>query len=247
MDENTGCNRTTSSRTLSTSNKLYQAAEKRKRSPSSQSTGNMSKKSTADNDPSNALIMRTLTNLGAKFDKLPTIDHLNKLEADLHTKIESNTKALKEELRAEFRTEMQEQAAKVNKMVDEVRNQVGLGASNGRNDVQQGRYLRARRSFKIWPLRVEGTSQDQTDQAVRKFFVQQMKVPAKTALNALLDNVRQADQARNSKIENEYIVTFADVESRDTINSYASGLAEAKGAAGLHSTFHRASRANSRS
>lgn len=31
----------------------------------------MSKKSTADNEPSNALTMRTLNNLSAKFDRLP--------------------------------------------------------------------------------------------------------------------------------------------------------------------------------
>ena len=49
----------------------------------------MSKKSNTDNEPSNAQIMRTLNSLSAKFDKLPTVEYLNKLENDLHTKIET--------------------------------------------------------------------------------------------------------------------------------------------------------------
>ena len=79
----------TRSRTLSTGGKT---SEKRKRSPDQ--VGNMSKKSSAENEPSNALIMRAITNMNSKFDKLPTVEHLNKLEADLHTKIENNGLAL---------------------------------------------------------------------------------------------------------------------------------------------------------
>ena len=48
-----------------------------------------------------------------------------------------------------------------------------------------------------------------------------------------LDTIRPADRARNSKITAEYIITFADAESRDTIKSYASGLASSAGQAGL--------------
>ena len=71
------------------------------------------------------------------------------------------------------------------------------------------------------------------DEAVKKFFVQQMMVPVRTAQDVILDTVRPADEARNSKIQSEYVVMFANVESRDAIKSYASGLAAAKGAAGL--------------
>ena len=39
--------------------------------------------------------------------------------------------------------------------------------------------------------------------------------------------------ARGSKITAELVVTFADVEGRDIIKSYANGLAESKGEAGL--------------
>ena len=121
----------------------------------------MSKKSSADvSEPSNALIMRTLNTMNARFDRLPTVKHLNKLESELHSKLEANTKALKNELRAEFRAEMDEQANKLTNMIAEVREQVQSGAatSSGRSDAQKGRYLRARRSFKIWPVEIEHAS-----------------------------------------------------------------------------------------
>ena len=113
----------------------------------------MSKKSSADNEPSNALIMKVITTMNAKFDKLPTVEHLSKLEADLTAKIERNGQALKQELRSEFKAEMEAHAQKVNQMVAEAKLQstsshLTAGAAI-RNDQQKGRYLRARRSFKL--------------------------------------------------------------------------------------------------
>ena len=192
----------------------------------------MSKKSTADNEPSNALLMRTLNNLSEKFDRLPTVEHLNKLENDLHAKIESNTASLRQELRNEFRTEMQEQATRMTNMISDVKSQVRAHQAEmpARSDVQNQRYRRARRSFKIWPLT---DAQGKEEDAVRKFFVQQMHIPAKVAIDAKIEQIKAADQARGSKIVSEYVVTFFDVDTRDAIKSYASGLAAAKGAAGL--------------
>ena len=192
----------------------------------------MSKRNTADVEPSNALIMRTLNTLNSKFDNLPTIDHLTKLENDLHNKIESNTKALKDELRSEFRQEIGEQVAKMTNMIGEVRAQVDSNTAS-RNNNQMGRYLRARRSFKIWPLDVDTRDEAKLEQAVRKFFINRMSVPNRTANSVALDTIRPADQARNSKVVREYVITFADVESRDAIKSYAAGLASANGEAGL--------------
>ena len=146
----------TRSRTLSTGGRAS-TSEKRKRSPDQ--VGNMSKKSSAEHEPSNALIMRAITNMNSKYDKLPTVEHLNKLEADLHAKIERNGHALKSELRAEFKADMDAQAQKMTQMVAEVRAQVSAGQLSAgaavRNDQQKGRYLRARRSFKIWPVEKE--------------------------------------------------------------------------------------------
>ena len=222
----------TRSRTLSSGSRASSTSEKRKRSPDL--LGNMSKK-TAQDEPSNSQIMRALTVMNAKFDKLPTVEHLNKLENELHVKMERNNEALKEEIRAEFKAEMKQQASKMNQMVAEVRvqmatNQPTLG-SNIRNDQQKGRYLRARRSFKIWPINKQQGGR--LDDLVKRFFIDKMGVPEEVAFEARLDTVRPADQARNSRIKQEYIVTFADVDTRDAIKSYANGLAAFRGDAGL--------------
>ena len=58
-------------------------------------------------------------------------------------------------------------------------------------------------------------------------------VSTATATTIPLDAVKPADQARHSKIQSEFVVIFADAESHDIIKSYASGLANSKGAAGL--------------
>ena len=60
-----------------------------------------------------------------------------------------------------------------------------------------------------------------------------MGVPQSVANAVELDLVKPADQARNSKITSEYLIVFGDAEGRDIIKSYASGLARAKGQAGL--------------
>ena len=138
----------TRSRTAESRTRDGSYTEKRKRSPSSCEDGNMSKKSTSDNEPSNALIMRTLNTLSSKFDNLPTVEHLNRLETDLHNKIESNTKALRQELRTEFRAEINEQVTRMTHMLGEIKAQVTTGGASRTNN-QTGRYLRARRYFKI--------------------------------------------------------------------------------------------------
>ena len=194
----------------------------------------MSKKATADSEPSNALIMRTLTHMNSKFDKLPTVEHLNCLKSDLHSKLEANTTALRQELRDEFRSEMDERMQRMTEMIGEVRSQIGDSKNPaGRNNNQMSRYLRARRSFKIWPITVDGPGEAKAELAVRKFFIKEMSVPQQMAMNVALDAIHPADQARNSKITMEYVVIFGDVEARDAIKSYASGLAASKGMAGL--------------
>ena len=195
----------------------------------------MSKKNTAEAEPSNALIMRVLTSLNTKVDRLPTVDHLSKLEADLHVKLETNNQAIRDELRAEFKSEMKAQAEKLTDMIAQNAAQASSGAATkhpgGRNDTQQGRYLRARRSFKIWPVTLNrGQS---ADREVKEFFINHMKVPTSIANAVELDTIRHADQTKNSKIVKEIVVTFADVESRDSIKSYANGLASSNGQAGL--------------
>ena len=222
----------TRSRTLSSSSSPVFLSEKRKRSPDQ--AGNTSKKATTEETPNNS-IMRALNAMNARLEKLPTVEHIAKLESDITTKLENSNRTLKQELRSEFKAEIQAQNQKMTKMIAEVQAQVN-GASTSaavqvRTNQQKGRYLRARRSFKIWPItkKREETFED----AIRRFFVDMMAVPPSVANAAVIDTIRPADQARNSKIRAEIIVTFADVETRDALKSYASGLASAKGAAGL--------------
>ena len=225
----------TRSRTLSTGKTIPPTAEKRKRSPDL--AGNMSKRSTSESEPSNALIMRTLTAMNSRFDDLPTVQHLNRLEDELHNKIESNTKALREELRAEFRAEMQAQNEKTNQMVSEIKSQIRVQNTNestaprARSATQQLRYTRARRSFKIWPVTL--TEGQHVDDAVRLFFTKYMGVPMDAAVEAEFESVKTAELMKNSKIKDELLVTFVNVECRDAIKTYASGLASSKGEAGL--------------
>ena len=190
--------RTAATITTTESRRSTSCAEKRKRSPESQTSGNMSKKSTSDNEPSNALIMRTLTHMNAKFDELPTVEHLNRLEADLHNKLETSTRTLRQELRTEFRTEMQEQVSKMTDMITEVRSQVEATNALGRTNNQMGRYLRARRSFKVWPIQVDGPGEPKAEQAIRKFFCKYMSVPTRMAADAVFDVGRPSKEFENN-------------------------------------------------
>ena len=190
----------------------------------------MSKKPTAEAEPSNALLMRAITGLNAKFDKLPTVQHLEK-------KINDNNQALRTELMGEFEEKINAQAERVEQAISEIKTQIDKRPAtleqhnNGRNHVQQARYLRARRSIKVWPVKKH---KDQSlEEAIREFFVNKMAVPVDTAKEVEIESVRPADQAKNSKIIAEVNVTFLEVEARDIIKSYANGLATSKGEAGL--------------
>ena len=131
----------TRSRKISTSQLTpTSTAEKRKRNPDTDElAGNMSKKPAQETEPSNALIMRAINGMNAKMDKLPTVEHLAKLEADIHLKLERNNQALRTELRAEFKSEIQAHAERMNELVTEsqaktMQRPSSLVNRNGRND-----------------------------------------------------------------------------------------------------------------
>ena len=77
----------------------------------------MSKKPTAEAEPSNALLMRAITGLNAKFDKLPTVQHLEK-------KINDNNQALRTELMGEFEEKINAQAERVEQAISEIKTQI---------------------------------------------------------------------------------------------------------------------------
>ena len=138
----------------------------------------------------------------------------------------------------ELRSELAEHKMAIGKLQERVDKQEGRTATTSqvavtkRMEAQQAAYMRCRRSFRIWP--VDRSPGQPVEDSIRTFFKNKMRVPEHLADNVNIDTIRQAvEQPARSRIRSEYIVTFADRESRDTIKSYARGLAESKGMAGL--------------
>ena len=72
------------------------------------------------------------------------------------------------------------------------------------------------------------------EDAVRRFFKELMGVPKQMAREVELERIKLAPHNHpRSKIHSEYIVTFTNIEARDVVKSYARGLADSAGKAGL--------------
>ena len=81
-----------------------------------------------------------------------------------------------------------------------------------RRDAKSAKYyLIARRSFRIWP--VEGLWAENEDAVIKKFFDDKIGVPESVLNNIMLDTIRPTLPGAKSKIQNEYVVTFAEVEA----------------------------------
>ena len=101
-----------------------------------------------------------------------------------------------------------------------------------RKNAAEERYLKARRSFRVWPILVGQT--DNAEVCIRRFFILNMKVPAALAKDVEIESIKKAiNNHPRSKIHDEYIVTFTEREGRDAVKAYANGLATCAGAAGL--------------
>ena len=162
---------------------------------------------------------------------------MDKVENKFHTKNRELAGKIQDNAReiANLQNQLREQLPKL--VAEAAKNAVSNGPAPNNNLVQQRRdareakYLIARRSFRIWPL--HGVTQDNEDEVVKKFLSENMGVPDSVLDQTLLDTIRPTMPGAKSRIQKEYVVTFADVEMRDTIKSYASGLAKCKGEAGL--------------
>ena len=61
-----------------------------------------------------------------------------------------------------------------------------------------------------------------------------MQVPADLAREVEFESIKKIPPGRQgARVHDEYVVTFKEVEARDSIKSHASGLASAQGNAGL--------------
>lgn len=191
-------------------------------------------------EPTNAEIMRGIHAISAKFDTLATRADLANVEKDLRNQITESSRGLQRKIQDNTRnitqiqkdiTEHKETLQQLQQEVDRNKNLQPQTGPKVRADQRKAKYLRARRSIRIWPIETEETA---TDEDVRDFFHHKMRVPASLANEVTLDVVRPAPRGHpRSKVHNEYVVAFGDQEGRDAIKAYANKLAEWNGQAGL--------------
>ena len=204
---------------------------------------NKGKERTATPNQQTAEIMKAVNNIAAKFDDLASKRDLERVEKDLHSKLHEKARETSQQIRTnqrmiqEVNTELTEHKTAIARLEERVQRQEGRTsggqvAASKRQEAQQGAYMRARRSFRIWP--VEKLPGEEIEVAIKRFFQTNMRVPASLTSTLNLDTIRRAvEQPARSKIKNEIIVTFAEREERDTVKSYARELAHMGGMAGL--------------
>ena len=177
-----------------------------------------------------------------KMDELPNRADLQHVENELTRKMHLNGQKLDKKIHENTREihginqRLEQQAVAVTKLEQDLDKHKKYGASNTaeqmRNEAREEKYLRARRSLRIWPVSVK--QDEQPEVCVRRFFIMCMKVPANLTREVNIESVRMAVRGKeNNRITDEYIVTFREAEDRDAIKSYASGLADSQGLAGL--------------
>ena len=237
----------TRSRRLSTGTEdspVTSKAGKRRREPEDTEMATKQRKGEDDNpEPTNAEIMKAVNNIAAKFDDLASKRDLERVEKDLHNKLHEKARETNQQIRTnqrmihEVSAEITEHRAAIARLEERVQRQEGRTVGNQvaaskRQESQQGAYMRARRSFRIWP--VEKVPGEEIETGIKKFFQTNMRVPASLTNTLNIDTVRRAvEQPARSKIRSEIIVTFAEREERDTVKSYARELAYMGGMASL--------------
>ena len=105
-------------------------------------------------------------------------------------------------------------------------------STRGPSSVQaekERQFLLCRRSIRIWPISEVG----EMDAGVRNFLKRYLKVPEVMADGVELEHFERLAQPRRSKVHKEVLVRFANSQTRDTIQSFATNLAGTKGVAGL--------------
>ena len=215
-------------------------AKRKKNSPGNTMSKNK-KQNNRDMNPTNAQLMSTLDRLAEKMDELPNKNNLRNVEAELTNKMHQNAMKFDKHIQDNSR-EIKTVSPKLDKHIKNIarleedlekqKNNPVSFAEHKRNEAKQDRYLKARRSFRIWPLDVR--SGEIPVNCARRFFILNMKVPAELAKDVEIECVKKAVQSHpRSRIHDEYVVIFADTESRDAVKAYANGLASCQGEAGL--------------
>ena len=194
-------------------------------------------------DPTNAQLMKTLDALADKMDLLPNRNDLKQLEDKLTCKMHEQNREIARktqdntrDIRA-LKASVEQQQISVQKITEQLSKQPSNKENNSvaeykRREARDDKYAKARRSFRIWP--VERKDGEEIGNAVRRFFHEYMGVPTELAYQAEFEKIKPSLQGHpRSKIRAEYVITFVNTETRDTIKSYARGLADWIGKAGL--------------
>ena len=95
-------------------------------------------------------------------------------------------------------------------------------ASKGEREEKQ--YWRARRSARFFPI--EGVTEQELRQSVEHFCTEKLRIPAADFNQRDIEGVRRVRMRRGKESQQEVIVLFEDIETRDRITSYARNLSQ---------------------
>ena len=95
--------------------------------------------------------------------------------------------------------------------------------SNGRAEREDYHYWRSRRSAKIFP--VLGETESELRESLKEFFFVKLNMPANCVKDEEIEQVRRVRLRRGGQNQNEILVLFSDIETRDRTVSYARNLA----------------------
>ena len=97
------------------------------------------------------------------------------------------------------------------------------GPSHIGHDPDTRRYDMARRSIRIWP--VAGSTEEELWSNTGVFIHNVLKVPADEMRDERITDIRRLRSPGASRIKDEVLVVFCDLENRDLVTSYARNLA----------------------
>ena len=101
------------------------------------------------------------------------------------------------------------------------------GGALGRNgdDAELRRYDRSRRSIRIWPVR--GKTSEEIWTNTGRFIHSTLRISADDMRDELIEDIRRLRSSGAGRINNEVLVIFCDIESRDLVTAHSKHLSTA--------------------
>ena len=122
-------------------------------------------------------------------------------------------------------TQVQSNTAEIRDIQDEI-SLIRRADTNQKNILlskeDERRYERLRRSLRIWP--VKGKNETDLWTATGDFIHKTLKMPANEMSDEQIEDVRRL--RAGGRIHDEVLIIFSDLESRDSVASYARSLAD---------------------